>query len=84
MNTAYLILKTAHTLYGRNPGALELAERQRVEHMAAKQFELESRVLASIEARDVVVPQATLDAAMDEVRSRYPNISVFQEDLAGN
>ncbi|NWG39386.1 MAG: nitrogen fixation protein NifM, partial [Hydrogenophilaceae bacterium] len=39
---------------------------------------------ASIEARDVVVPQATLDAAMDEVRSRYPNISVFQEDLAGN
>lgn len=84
MNTAYLVLKNAHSLFGKNPGALGPEELQRVEHVASKQFDLETRVLASIEARDVVVPQATLDAAMDEVRNRYTEANDFQDDLAGN
>ncbi len=84
MNTAYLVLKTAHNVYGKNPGALESAERQHVERVAAKQFDLEAHVLSSVEARDVVVPQATLDAAMDKIRNRYPDVNTFQDDLAGN
>lgn len=84
MNVAYLVLKTAHSLYGKNPTTLETEELRRVERMAAKQFELESRVLASVEARDVVVPKATLDAALDEVRNRYSEPNAFQDDLAEN
>lgn len=84
MNTAYLVLKTAHNLYGKSPGALGHVERQRVEHVAAKQLDLETRVLASTEARGVVVPQATLDAAMEEVSNRYLDDNDFQDDLAGN
>ena len=56
MNVAYLVLKTAHSLYGKNPAALETEELRKVERMAARQFDLESRVLASPESRDVVVP----------------------------
>ena len=84
MNVAYLVLKTAHSLYGKNPAALETEELRKVERMAARQFDLEARVLASVEARDVVVPQATLNAALDEVRSRYSDLDAFRDDLAGN
>lgn len=84
MNVAYLVLKTAHGLYGKNPSALETEELRRVERMAARQFDLEARVLASVEARDVVVPQATLEAALNEVLGRYPDPEAFREDLAGN
>lgn len=84
MNVAYLVLKTAHSLYGRNPGALETEELRKVERMAARQYDLEARVLASREARDVVVPQATLEAALAEVRGRYPDLDAFRDDLAGN
>lgn len=84
MNVAYLVLKTAHNLYGKNPGALAGEEMRRVESLAARQFEIEARVLASDEARDVVVPEATLEAAMAEVRNRYQDLASFQDDLAGN
>ncbi|MEW6678535.1 MAG: nitrogen fixation protein NifM [Pseudomonadota bacterium] len=84
MNVAYLVLKTAHSLFGKNPGALDQEELRKVERLAARQFDLEARVLASTEARDVVVPGATLEAALEEVRSRYPDLDTFRDDLAGN
>jgi peptidyl-prolyl cis-trans isomerase C len=82
MNVAYLVLKTAHSLYGKSPAALETEELRRVERMAAHQFDLESRVLASVEARDVVVPQATLNDALAEVSGRYADMDAFCDDLA--
>lgn len=84
MNVTYLVLKTAHSLYGKNPTALETEELRKVEHMAARQFNLEARILASVEAMDVVVPQPTLDAALAEVRGRYADLDAFRDDLAGN
>jgi len=84
MNVAYLVLKTAHSLYGKNPSSLESGELRQVERLAARQLDLETRVLSSMEARDVVVPQATLDAALSEVRGRYPDMESFRDDLAGN
>lgn len=84
MNVAYLVLKTAHKLYGKNPAALETEDLRKVERLAARQFDLQARVLASAEARDVVVPQATLEAALNEVCGRYPDLESFREDLAGN
>lgn len=84
MNLAYLVLKTAHNLYGKAPAALAEAQLRRVERLAARQFDLEARVLASPEARDVVVPAASIEAALGEVRGRYPDGGAFQDDLAGN
>jgi len=84
MNVAYLKLKTAHNLYGKGPTALAPAEYSRVEQLAARQFDLESRVLATDEARDVTVPFATLNAALADIKGRYASEEELLEDLAEN
>lgn len=84
MHTSYLLLKTAHSLYGKPPSALAPTEREQVERLVARQHDLESRVLRTEEARDVVVPAATLDAALREIRSRYASEEEFTADLAAN
>ncbi|MGE5320735.1 MAG: nitrogen fixation protein NifM [Hyphomicrobiaceae bacterium] len=81
---AYLTLKAAQKLYGKAPAALQRDESERVQNMAQKQHQLETRVLAVPEARDVMVPPSTLQAAMQEIRGRYPNEEDFANDLAQN
>jgi nitrogen fixation protein NifM len=81
---AYLALKAAQKLYSKAPAALLHDEFERVQKMAQKQHQLETRVLAAPEARDVVVPPSTLEAAMQEIRGRYPNEEDFANDLAQN
>jgi peptidyl-prolyl cis-trans isomerase C len=84
MNLAYLVLKAALNLYGKGPAALAKFELDRVTRVATQQFALESRVLASDDARDVVVPEATLTAAMTEIRGRYEDDATLQNDLASH
>ncbi|MDR3394092.1 MAG: nitrogen fixation protein NifM [Parasulfuritortus sp.] len=84
MDTAYLVLKTANSLFGKSTTALSDDELAKAEHLAARQLDLESRVLSSPEACDVAVPEATIAAALDEVRGRYADDDAFQNDLAGN
>ncbi|MDD2701524.1 MAG: nitrogen fixation protein NifM [Sideroxydans sp.] len=81
---AYLALKAAQKLYGKAPAALAADESERVQSMAQKQFELETQILTSPEARDAMVPPATLQAALQEIRGRYENEDDFADDLAGN
>jgi nitrogen fixation protein NifM len=52
--------------------------------MAQQQHKLEARVLAAPEARGVMVPPSTLEAAMQEIRGRYPTEDEFAGDLAKN
>jgi nitrogen fixation protein NifM len=81
---AYLALKAAQKLYSKTPAALLHDEFERVQKMAQKQHQLETRVLAAPDARDVMVPPSTLQAAMQEIRSRYPNEEDFANDLSQN
>ncbi len=81
---AYLALKVAQNLYNKAPDALQNAEFERVHSMAEEQFQLEERILRAPEARDAMVPPATLKAAFDEIRKRYPNEEELANDLAGN
>ncbi|WP_165873598.1 nitrogen fixation protein NifM [Parasulfuritortus cantonensis] len=84
MNVAYLVLKTANSLYGKSTNALSSAELEKAERLAARQFDMEARILASPEARDVAVPEATVVAALAEIRARYSDEEAFHADLAGN
>ena len=81
---AYLALKAAHKLYGKGTAALKPDEFARVQQVAQRQHELEARALIATEARDAVVPQASLNAAMAEIRGRYQNEDDFTDELALN
>src|SRR5487761_1986105 len=81
---AYLALKAAQKLYGKVPDALSPADFERVQNMAQQQHKLEARVLTTPEARDVMVPHSTLEAAMQEIRGRYADEEEFVSDLARN
>lgn len=81
---AYLEFKAARTLYKKAPGALEGDERHRVEQTARKQLVIESRVLAAEEARGVWVPEASVAAALQGIRSRYADEHDFAADLEAN
>ncbi|MDP2030843.1 MAG: nitrogen fixation protein NifM [Thiobacillus sp.] len=83
-DVAYLELKAAQNLFGKPPTALEAGEREHVRKMATKQYGLEARVLAAPEARDAMVPPASLAAAMEEIRKRYTDAADFQADLQHN
>ncbi len=81
---AYLALKAAQKIFGKSTAALQQTEFNRVHEMAQKQYQLESRILATAEARDVMVPPATLASALDQIHGRYERKSEFSEDLARN
>ena len=81
---AYLALKAAQKIYSKATAALQPEEFERVQNLAQKQHDLETRVLAAVEARDVMVPPSTVEAAMQEIRGRYQNKDEFSDDLARN
>jgi peptidyl-prolyl cis-trans isomerase C len=81
---AYLELKTAQNLFGKAPTELAEDERAQVQTLARRQFHLEARVLRATEARDTVVPAASLAAALEEIRKRYPEPAELDADLARN
>jgi hypothetical protein len=81
---AYLALKAAQKLYSKATAALQPEEFERVQGVAQQQYSLETRVLAAPEARDVMVPPATVEAAMQEIRGRYQSEEEFTGDLARN
>lgn len=81
---AYLELKTAQNLFGKAPAELAEAERGKVRDLADRQYGLEARVLRAPEARDAMVPEASLQAALEEIRKRYPEADDFSADLARN
>jgi peptidyl-prolyl cis-trans isomerase C len=83
-DVAYLALKAAQKLYTKATSALLPDEFERVQTAALKQYQLETRVLVAPEARDVMVPPATLKAALQEIRGRYPGEAEFASDLARN
>jgi nitrogen fixation protein NifM len=79
---AYLSLKLARELFQKTPDALDAAEKQRVAAVAQRQQEIESRILATPNAAQVVLPQASVEACLKDIRDRYPDEAEFEADLA--
>jgi peptidyl-prolyl cis-trans isomerase C len=84
VDAAYLEFRTAQTLYNKGIAALDAHERAEVARVARRQREIESRVLGAAEARGVVVPAATLEAVLDDMRGRYDRIEDYLADLAAH
>ncbi|MFZ4537032.1 peptidylprolyl isomerase [Propionivibrio sp.] len=81
MQHGYLELKLSWELFEKAPETLSDPERGRLDKVAAKQNTIERRILASAEAANVVVPAATLNTRLQEIRKRYPSADEFSQDL---
>lgn len=80
----YHLLRAAQERFGRNPAALDADRLAQARRLADKTFELEDLVLASAEARGLVLTPGQVDAALAKVAARYPDPNAFSDDLAGN
>jgi nitrogen fixation protein NifM len=78
---AYLELKLSWELYQKAPETLSQPERSRLSDIVAKQDNIEEAILASPQAANVVVPDATLRTRVQEIRQRYPDNVAFAQDL---
>ena len=80
-SSPYLALKIAQAMFGKTLDALTATERQRVDAIVVRQFDIEKRILATPEAAGVVLPPASIDSAWQEVRARYASDEAFDGAL---
>lgn len=80
-DSPYLTLKLSHELYSKSPDGLDDTERKRVAAIAARQQEIEQRILGSANAALVVLPEASVEACVKDIRDRYPDEPEFEADL---
>jgi peptidyl-prolyl cis-trans isomerase C len=81
---AYHVLSAALDRYGKSPAELDAGEREVVETQAHKAHTLESRILASAEARDVLIPPTRVETSLNTVKDRYPDLDAFYDELERN
>jgi peptidylprolyl isomerase/peptidyl-prolyl cis-trans isomerase C len=81
---AYLALKLSLHQFQTPPQSLDEAETARLREVAGRQAKIETAILASPEALNVVVPKATLETRLKEIRQRYPGRAEFLEDMRQN
>src|SRR5574343_1503637 len=82
MQQAYLELKLSWELFKKAPESLSEPERGRLGEIAGRQDSIAQRILASAAAANVVVPVATLNNRLDEIRRRYTSDEEFAQDMA--
>lgn len=80
----YLVLRAALARFGKTPAELSGGELEAVNQQARREFELESRVLQSPEAREVCLEPSAIEKAVTTIAERYPDADEFEEDLARN
>lgn len=77
----YLELKLSWGLFQKSPEALSEPQRTRLLAVARKQQTIEQQLLASSEAASVIVPRATLDTRLAEIRQRYQSRQELADEL---
>ena len=82
MELAYLELKLSWSLFQKAPEALAEPEREQLKGVARRQEGIEQAILAHPDSADVVIPDTTLAARLQEIRQRYPSEAEYREDLA--
>ena len=80
----YRLLRIASEQFGKAPAALEEPEYKQVRSIAAREYLIEQAVLASDEARDIVVPPSQVDRAAEQIAARYGDEDSFYQELADN
>jgi peptidyl-prolyl cis-trans isomerase C len=81
---AYHLLRGALEKFQKSIPELNNSQYQQAKIIADKTFALESIVLSTPEARDVLIPDSELNAAIQEVVGRYSDYEGFVLDLKNN
>ena len=80
----YRLLRIANEQFGKVPAKLDESERKRVSNIAAREYLLEQVILASNEAKGIVVPPSQVELALDQIRQRYESEEQFEYELSEN
>ena len=81
---AYLELKIAESQFTSTPDQLAADKRAQVALLAKRQFLLEQKILASQEAQQVYLPDATLDEVFARIQNRYETPELFAQALSNS
>jgi peptidyl-prolyl cis-trans isomerase C len=81
---AYHLLRGAVERFSKGVSQLTEQQYEEVRALAKKTYALESSVLSTKEARDVVIPQIKLDQAETEISNRYESRDEFLADMSAN
>jgi nitrogen fixation protein NifM len=79
--SVYLALKLAARLFAKPLEALAADELRRVRSVATRQQEIEALILAAPEAAGVMLPEASIAAGLQEIRSRYGSDEDYHAEL---
>ncbi len=82
--TRYAMLRTALELYRRPPADLDEAQSRELQQQVNSQLAIGKRLLQGEEARQVVVPDATVEQAINSLRAEYESDEAFDKTLAYN
>ncbi len=77
----YLTLKLAAKLFSKPLESLAADELRRVTAVAARQREIETLILTAPEAGNVMLPETSIVASLNEIRSRYDGDEDYHADL---
>lgn len=80
----YTLLRTSLALFKKPPRDLSEEQLQQAQHQASHEFSLESKILNTPEASGVIISDHELQAAYQEIRSRYDDETTFLSDLDQN
>jgi nitrogen fixation protein NifM len=84
MSEPYILLRAALALFKKAPTELGDSELQQVQKQARNELSIENRVLNSAEAIGVIISEAEIQHAYQEIRSRYEDEARFFAELAKN
>lgn len=81
---AYNLLRAALALFKKAPSELAETELSQAQRQAANEYKLETRVLNSREASNVIITAEELQRAYQEISGRYDDETQFLKDLEKN
>jgi nitrogen fixation protein NifM len=80
----FIRLRAALELFGKPPFELDPEQAEKARRQAAREYEVESRILNAPEAAGVVAVEEEVERAYAEIAGRYQEVPAFETALAAN
>jgi peptidyl-prolyl cis-trans isomerase C len=81
---SYLMLRTSIAQYEKSPRDLSATELSALKRQVAKEYEIQTLILSSDEARDIHIPESLIENSVKDVESRYTEKEEFINDIETN